>query len=81
MCVLLLFCFFLSLIAADHQQHSKTLFGDLPANHKKIHFKAPPSGENSKIIICGDMMQSDIKLMKKDQYLKDSGYETLNFFE
>ena len=28
-----------------------------------------------------DMMQSDIKLMKKDQYLKDGGYETLNFFE
>jgi len=28
-----------------------------------------------------DMMQSDIKLMKKDQFLKDGGYETLNFFE
>ena len=28
-----------------------------------------------------DMMHSDIKLMKKDQYLKDGGYETLNFFE
>jgi GDPmannose 4,6-dehydratase len=28
-----------------------------------------------------DMMQSDIKLMKKDQYLKDGGYTTLNFFE
>jgi GDPmannose 4,6-dehydratase len=28
-----------------------------------------------------DMMQSDIKIMKKDQYLKDGGYETLNFFE
>ena len=27
-----------------------------------------------------DMMQSDIKLMKKDQYLKDGGYTTLNFF-
>ena len=28
-----------------------------------------------------DMMQSDIKLMKKDQYLKVGGYKTLNFFE
>ena len=28
-----------------------------------------------------DMMQSDINIMKKDQYLKDGGYETLNFFE
>jgi GDPmannose 4,6-dehydratase len=28
-----------------------------------------------------DMMQSDLKLMQKDQYLKDGGYETLNYFE
>ena len=28
-----------------------------------------------------DMMRSDIKLMKKDQYLKDGGYSTLNYFE
>jgi GDPmannose 4,6-dehydratase len=28
-----------------------------------------------------DMMQSDLKLMQKDQYLKDGGYITLNYFE
>tara|TARA_R110000822_G_scaffold58217_2_gene145721 strand:- start:902 stop:2029 length:1128 start_codon:yes stop_codon:yes gene_type:complete len=28
-----------------------------------------------------DMMKSDLKLMKKDQYLKDGGYITLNYFE
>ncbi|MBC7846278.1 MAG: GDP-mannose 4,6-dehydratase [Flavobacterium sp.] len=28
-----------------------------------------------------DMMQSDINLMKKDQYLKEGGYTTLNYFE
>ena len=28
-----------------------------------------------------EMMQSDIKLMQKDQYLKDGGYTTLNYFE
>lgn len=28
-----------------------------------------------------DMMQSDLKLMEKDQYLKDGGYKTLNYFE
>ena len=28
-----------------------------------------------------DMMQSDLKLMKKDQYLKEGGYTTLNYFE
>ncbi|MFV0345656.1 MAG: GDP-mannose 4,6-dehydratase [Bacteroidales bacterium] len=28
-----------------------------------------------------DMMRSDIKLMKKDAYLRDGGYTTLNYFE
>ena len=28
-----------------------------------------------------DMMQSDVKLMQKDQYLKDLGYNPLNYFE
>ena len=28
-----------------------------------------------------DMMQSDLKLMQKDQYLKDGGYTLLNYFE
>lgn len=28
-----------------------------------------------------DMMQSDLKLMQKDQYLKEGGYQTLNYFE
>ncbi len=28
-----------------------------------------------------DMMQSDVKLMKKDRYLKEGGYEVLNYFE
>ncbi len=28
-----------------------------------------------------DMIDSDIKLMKKERYLKDGGYDTLNYFE
>ena len=28
-----------------------------------------------------DMMQSDLRLMTKDQYLRDGGYETLNYYE
>jgi len=28
-----------------------------------------------------DMMQSDVKLMQKDKYLKEGGYETLNYYE
>jgi GDPmannose 4,6-dehydratase len=28
-----------------------------------------------------DMMTSDLKLMKKEKYLKDGGYQTFNYFE
>jgi GDPmannose 4,6-dehydratase len=28
-----------------------------------------------------DMMKSDLRLMKKDQFLKDNGFSTLNYFE
>jgi GDPmannose 4,6-dehydratase len=28
-----------------------------------------------------DMMQADLRLMKKDEYLKDGGFKTLNYFE
>jgi GDPmannose 4,6-dehydratase len=28
-----------------------------------------------------DMMQSDIHLMKKDAWLREGGYRTLNYFE
>jgi GDPmannose 4,6-dehydratase len=28
-----------------------------------------------------DMMSSDIKLMEKDQFLKEGGYKIMNYFE
>jgi len=28
-----------------------------------------------------DMIQSDVKLMKKEKYLRDGGYKTMNYFE
>lgn len=31
--------------------------------------------------LCNDMMHSDIKLMKKETYLKEGGYRILNYFE
>jgi GDPmannose 4,6-dehydratase len=31
--------------------------------------------------LCNDMMSSDIKLMKKENYLKEGGYRILNYFE
>ncbi|MDA3780175.1 MAG: GDP-mannose 4,6-dehydratase [Bacteroidales bacterium] len=32
-------------------------------------------------MLVEDMMQSDVKLMQKDAYLKDGGYRTMNYFE
>jgi GDP-D-mannose dehydratase len=31
--------------------------------------------------LVNDMMASDLRLMQKDQYLKDGGYEILNYYE
>jgi len=31
--------------------------------------------------LVADMMQSDIKLMQKDKYLRDGGYRVMNYFE
>ncbi len=31
--------------------------------------------------LCEDMIISDVKLMKKDAFLKEGGYKTLNYFE
>jgi GDPmannose 4,6-dehydratase len=31
--------------------------------------------------LVSEMMKNDVKLMQKDQFLKDNGYETLNYFE
>ena len=37
--------------------------------------------EHDLAYLVKDMMRSDIILMKKEQYLKDGGYSTLNYFE
>jgi GDPmannose 4,6-dehydratase len=31
--------------------------------------------------LINDMMNSDIKLMKKDAWLREGGYRTMNYFE
>jgi GDPmannose 4,6-dehydratase len=31
--------------------------------------------------LVGDMVQSDLHLVKKDDYLKRGGFQTLNYFE
>ncbi|MEP3209506.1 MAG: GDP-mannose 4,6-dehydratase [Maribacter sp.] len=53
------------------------LIGDASKANNKLGWI--PEYELSDLI--KDMMQSDLKLMKKEQYLKDGGYRILNYFE
>ncbi|APQ19378.1 GDP-mannose 4,6-dehydratase [Maribacter hydrothermalis] len=53
------------------------LIGDPSKANNKLGWK--PEFDLSDLI--KDMMQSDVKLMKKDQFLKEGGYRVLNYFE
>ena len=53
------------------------LIGDPSKANKKLGWECQYDLQD----LVKDMMQSDIKLMQKDQYLKDGGYVTLNYFE
>ena len=53
------------------------LIGD-PSKSKTVLGWEPEYDLNG---LVKDMMQSDIKLMQKDCYLKEGGYQTLNYFE
>jgi len=53
------------------------LIGDPTKSHTVLGWKS----EYDLNGLVKDMMQSDIKLMQKDCYLKEGGYQTLNYFE
>ncbi|RMB57950.1 GDP-mannose 4,6-dehydratase [Dokdonia sinensis] len=53
------------------------LIGDATKAYTKLGWKPEYSLE----ALVNDMMQSDIKLMQKDTYLREGGYTTLNYFE
>ena len=53
------------------------LIGDPQKQRKKLGWEPEITLEE----LVEDMMKSDIKLFKKDQYLKDGGYNTLNYYE
>jgi GDPmannose 4,6-dehydratase len=53
------------------------LIGDPTKANTKLGWK--PEYDLSGLV--ADMMQSDIKLMKKDAYLREGGFRTLNYFE
>jgi len=53
------------------------LLGDPTKANTKLGWKAKYDLE----ALVNDMMQSDLKLMSKKQYLKDGGYAVMNYFE
>ncbi|MGL5894718.1 MAG: GDP-mannose 4,6-dehydratase, partial [Bacteroidales bacterium] len=69
------------LVAVDSRYFRPTevemLIGD-PTKSKTVLGWEP---EYDLASLCADMMQSDIKLVKKDTYLKEGGFETQNYFE
>jgi GDPmannose 4,6-dehydratase len=68
-------------VAVDPQYFRPTevdlLLGDPTKAETKLGWKREYKLET----LVNDMMQSDLKLMTKDQYLKDGGYTTMNYFE
>ncbi len=69
------------IVSVDSQYFRPTevelLIGDATKAREKLGWK--PKFDLKGLV--SDMMQSDIALMKKDAYLRDGGYRTLNYFE
>ena len=53
------------------------LLGDPTKAEQKLGWSREYNLQN----LVEDMMQSDLKLMTKEQYLKEGGYETMSYFE
>jgi GDPmannose 4,6-dehydratase len=53
------------------------LIGDPTKSNTKLGWKPKHNLES----LVSDMMNSDLKLMLRDKYLKEEGYKTYNFFE
>ncbi len=70
-----------TLVAVDPQYFRPTevdlLLGDPTKAEKKLGWTREYQLEE----LVNDMMKNDLKLMTKDQYLKDGGYTIMNYFE
>ncbi|MBX7205046.1 MAG: GDP-mannose 4,6-dehydratase [Bacteroidia bacterium] len=53
------------------------LIGDATKAREKLNWK--PKYDLKALV--NDMMKGDLKMVKKDKYLRDGGYKTLNYFE
>ena len=68
-------------LSVDPKYYRPTEVDLLVGDPTKANTKLGWTPEYDLKFLVKDMMSSDIKLMKQDQYLKDGGYKTLNFFE
>jgi GDPmannose 4,6-dehydratase len=68
-------------LAVDPKYFRPTEVDLLIGDPTKANTKLGWVPEHDLASLVKEMMQSDVTLMKKDQYLKDGGYVTLNYFE
>jgi GDPmannose 4,6-dehydratase len=69
------------LVAVDPRYFRPTEVDLLLGDPTKAEQKLGWSREYNLQDLVNDMMANDIKLMTKDQYLKDGGYEVMSYFE
>lgn len=68
-------------VAVDPRYFRPTEVDLLLGDPTKANTKLGWTPEYDLKALVEDMMQSDLKLMKKDQYLKDGGFTIMNYFE
>ena len=68
-------------VAVDPQYFRPTEVDLLLGDPTKAEIKLGWKREYKLEELVNDMMESDLKLMTKDQYLKDGGYTIMNYFE
>ena len=68
-------------LAVDPKYYRPTEVDLLIGDPSKAKNKLGWSAKHELKDLVSDMMQSDLKLMEKDGYLKKGGYQTLNYFE
>lgn len=68
-------------VAIDQKYFRPTEVDLLIGDASKAHTKLGWQPEYKLQELVNEMMQSDLKLMQKQQYLKEGGYTTLNYFE
>lgn len=68
-------------VGVDPQYFRPTEVELLIGNATKARTRLGWEPEYSLVALIEDMMKNDIKLMKKESYLKEGGYKILNYFE